>query len=200
MRGVNTMPSLPTTVSAFLRGWGGGSRLLALLAAFALVASAVFFAGGAPPARAAHTLDAPANLTATPGDGEVVLSWDAVTGADRYRIEYGEQFTWFGQLTPLDVQVERRGEAAPTRTDVSATTGTISGLTNGKFYLFRVRSYDSGGTHTQSEFSDWVSVMPRAANPTLVGNLGQTGTTFSAMAPSRGRRGSPRAPAPRATP
>jgi hypothetical protein len=86
----------------------------------------------------------PANLTATPGDRQVSLSWDANTEADflRYRI-YWENFT-----TPLSPRDSTAGD----------TTITITGLTNGITYYFWVTAVDSSGN--ESGYSAEVSATP----------------------------------------
>ncbi|WP_419915777.1 cadherin-like beta sandwich domain-containing protein [Candidatus Poriferisodalis sp.] len=112
----------------------------------------------APPAGAAHQLDTP-TVVVTAGDGQVELSWGAVTNANRYRVEHREQFS----------------TDTPTRDVIAApsTSATITGLTNGQFYVFRVQARDVGNTHTLSDWSDWVTVMPEAM-PNKAGSLDAT--------------------------
>ena len=112
----------------------------------------------APPAGAGHTLATPTGVVVTAGDGEVSVSWGAVTNADGYSVEYREQFS---AATPT---VETVG---------NVTSATVTGLTNGQFYVFRVQATDSGGTHTSSAPSAWVTVMPEAL-PVKAGSLDAT--------------------------
>ena len=77
---------------------------------------------------------APAGLTASASGGTAVgLSWSSVTGADRYR-------------------VERRGASGTIWTtedaNVTSTAYTVSGLTCGTAYDFRVGAQGDGRTHS----------------------------------------------------
>ncbi len=71
-------------------------------------------------------LSAP-DVTATPGDGQITLTWEDVTGADHYTVSIG---TGAGYTT------ECGGEASIADISHSGTTNTcvISGLTNGLAY------------------------------------------------------------------
>ena len=108
-----------------------------------------------PPAGANHALATPANFTVTAGDGEVTLSWDTVTGADDYNVQHRLQLS---PDTPTFNQYRNK------------TSATISGLTNGQFYVFRIQARDSSNTHTRSAWSDWVTAMPEAM-PAKAGSL-----------------------------
>ena len=122
-----------------------------LLAAVAAMLSTVL---PAPPVGAHHTLTPPTNVVATAGDGAVVVSWDAVTDADQYWVQTKTQF-----------------HLSASSTDSTDTTSiTISGLTNGQFYLFRVLATDTGINHASSAYSDWVTAMPEA-RPNTAGSL-----------------------------
>ena len=77
-------------------------------------------------------------LVATAGDGEVVLDWPDATdavGVTGYDVEYGTS-TAYGS----------------TIADPTTSTATITGLTNGTLYYFRVRAHDSAGN-----LSQWIS-------------------------------------------
>jgi uncharacterized protein (DUF1800 family)/fibronectin type 3 domain-containing protein len=72
---------------------------------------------------------APANLTATPGNTQVVLTWSAVDGATGYRVFRSTTGTW--ESTPL--------------TSTKNLTYRNTGLTNGIPYSYRVAAYGVGG-------------------------------------------------------
>ncbi len=87
---------------------------------------------------------APANLTATAGNAQVTLSWDAVTGATEYRIYSAA--TANGDLTLI-----------VTDPAITAETYVDTGLTNGTTYRYVVRAVNSNG---ESANSDEVSATP----------------------------------------
>ncbi|HWY23282.1 MAG TPA: fibronectin type III domain-containing protein, partial [Nevskia sp.] len=73
---------------------------------------------------------APAGLSATPGNGQVALSWSASTGAGSYNVYQGS--------TP-------GGEAAtPVATGLTATNFNVTGLSNGSTYYFKVAAVTNG--------------------------------------------------------
>lgn len=97
---------------------------------------------------AATPLPAPSGLTATPGDKQVVLSWNAVTGATGYNVYRG---------------TSAGGEAAnPVGANVSAAAFTDTGLTNGTTYFYKVSAIDANGT---GEKSAEASAKPAPAPP-----------------------------------
>jgi fibronectin type III domain protein len=76
---------------------------------------------------------APAGLTAAPGNGTVTLSWSAPSSdggspVDGYVIQ--------GGTSPSDASITDQ---------VTGTTATMSGLTNGTTYFFRVNAHNSSG-------------------------------------------------------
>jgi fibronectin type 3 domain-containing protein len=88
---------------------------------------------------------APTNLTATPADMKVTLTWTASTGATAYRI--------------------RRGTASgvySTIATVATTTWANTGLTNGTTYYYVVAATNPGG---DSPNSAQASAMPFAVTP-----------------------------------
>ena len=97
--------------------------------------------GSMPPPPA---LAAPTNLVATAGNASVALSWNAVTGADGYRIT-------------------RRTSPSGTPTqvaDISGTSFTNTSLVNGTTYYYDVVAY--GSTQATSQPSVQVSAKPYA--------------------------------------
>ncbi|MDE2901824.1 MAG: cadherin domain-containing protein, partial [Chloroflexota bacterium] len=113
-------------------------------AAYTLTVRALVLGGG--PAAGTTTVtvtvtdvaDAPppaANLAATPAVTSLALSWDAVTGATKYQVDYrtsGAE-TW---TTAVD--------------DVTTATTTLAELTCGTAYEVRVRAYGSGAGFTDT--------------------------------------------------
>lgn len=97
---------------------------------------------------------APTGVTASPGDGSVVVSWSTVTGAASYNVYYklSSDTTWT-QAT----------------SGVTATSYTVTGLTNATAYDFAVTSYDSTDS-TESAQSAAVTATPVAS-----GGSGSTG-------------------------
>ncbi|MCF8107549.1 MAG: fibronectin type III domain-containing protein [Desulfohalobiaceae bacterium] len=76
----------------------------------------------------------PSNLQATEGDGQVQLSWDAVTGADGYLVVWTDcTASKQSDITDLDNQ------------QVTTNSATVTGLTNGQTYQFAVKSYSGSG-------------------------------------------------------
>ena len=90
------------------------------------------------PVQPPATPDAPANLMATPGNAVVTLSWDAVAGANLYG-------------------VYRDGNLL---TQISLTTFTDTGLTNGTSYSYTVASFV--GAQRSVGLSNPVTVTPVA--------------------------------------
>jgi len=103
---------------------------------------------------------APANLTATPGNTIVTLVWIASTGATGYKVYMG----------------------SPDCTSVTlftTTTGTsvqVTGLTNGTQYCFVVRAYNAIG---ESGNSNQATATPSASAPSAPSLLGATPSTTS---------------------
>ena len=113
-----TTPAYTLTVRA---GVLGGSRLTATTT----VTVTVTDVADAPPA--------PANLAATPAATSLALSWDAVTGATTYQVDY------------------RAAEAEPWTTaadDITESSVTVADLTCATAYEVRVRAYGSGAGYT----------------------------------------------------
>lgn len=93
--------------------------------------------------------NSPTNLTATPGNKKVDLSWDAVDGATSYNVKRSET------------------AGGPYQTIVTTTTGAITytdtGLQNGTTYYYVVSAVNAGG---ESPNSNEASATPTALQPT----------------------------------
>ena len=106
---------------------------------------------------------APTGLTATAGDGQVTLSWTAPSGFSITSYEY-----------------QRDSEAWASAG--TASPYTVTGLTNGTQYTFKVRAVGSGGGGTASSS---VTATPNIAAPTgLRATAGDREVTLSWTAPS----------------
>jgi hypothetical protein len=86
----------------------------------------------------------PTGLTATAGNGTVTVSWSASAGATSYSVYQG---------------TSAGGEGNAAVASSAATTTTISPLTNGQTYYFKVSAIDAGGTSAKS---NEVSATPTA--------------------------------------
>jgi hypothetical protein len=81
------------------------------------------------------TPTAPTNLTAQPGDAQVQLEWEPVSGVvDGYRI----------------YQSETSGSGYTEVTTTTAVTHSVTGLTNGTPYYFVVTAFNAAGEGPQS--------------------------------------------------
>jgi hypothetical protein len=110
------------------------------------------------------TPDAPTSLAATSGNAQVALSWTAPASNGGAAItDYAVQFSSNG------------GSTWSTFADgtSTATSATVTGLTNGTVYTFRVAAVNSAGTGSYSTAS--VSVTPSAPplSPTTSGWTGE---------------------------
>ena len=91
---------------------------------------------------AAPSLPAPMNVMATPGDGSIMVEWDAVADATMYEVR------------------AMAGGTTTTEMVSGATMHTFTGLTNGMEYMVSVRSGDADG------FGDWSEAMGATPMPT----------------------------------
>ena len=90
--------------------------------------------------------DAPFGLSATPGNRQVMLSWVQPSG--------GAALTHY--------EYEQDGSVTWTSTGGTAPSHTVTGLTNGQSYTFRVRAVNSAG---QSAASNSRSATPTTTEP-----------------------------------
>ncbi|MGZ4169790.1 MAG: N,N-dimethylformamidase beta subunit family domain-containing protein [Solirubrobacteraceae bacterium] len=95
---------------------------------------------------------APANVTGSPGDATVTLNWDAPT------LDGGSPLTGY-RITPYIGTTAQ----TPILTGTTATSRTITGLTNGTAYTFRVAAINAAGTGSDSTPSS--PITPTNAKP-----------------------------------
>ena len=98
----------------------------------------------------------PAYVTAIPGDGSVLLKWNAMSNSESrgFRIFYGEKpGVYFG--TSSDPETGDSPIDAGNRTDYR-----IRGLENSRLYYFTVMAYTGSFRDLTSEFSQEVSARP----------------------------------------
>jgi len=111
---------------------------------------------GGPGACEWLTLKSPQNLKARAGDRQVTLIWDVNKESNflRYRIYSGTSPTLIAKMDSVE--------------GVANTTKTITGLTNGTTYYFRITAVNS--VLQESGFSNEVSASPPANRPPVVLN------------------------------
>ena len=144
----------------------------------AIGAGAASSADTATPTAAATVPGAPTSLSATPGDGQVVLIWTAPADGG-------------GAITRYEYQQD---DGAWTTTGGTTTSYTVTGLTNGTEYSFKVRAVNAIGEGTASNADTatpaatpstyLVTVNGSYASPTGAGNYAQ-GTTVTISAGTR---------------
>lgn len=95
------------------------------------------------------SMTAAVDLTATPGNRQVLLEWSEVTGAEGYAVYLYNDFTM--EYEPITV--------------TSETQYLHRGLTNGKNYRYMVAAYKTvGGQRVYGEYSMPVDAIPMAGN------------------------------------
>ena len=92
--------------------------------------------------------DTPSGLSLSAGNGQVVASWNASSRAASYTLYYSQSS--FTDVTASGVTAVE---------NLTATSYTVTGLTNGRTYYFRVRASNVGG---QSAVSTQASATPLA--------------------------------------
>ncbi|MGI9211672.1 MAG: DUF1566 domain-containing protein [Methylococcaceae bacterium] len=109
-------------------------------------------------------------LTATPADGQISLSWAAVTGAKAYSLCLAEE-----PITDIDFCTSYRGGHWR---DLTARSLTLTGLSNDTAYSYRLVAFN---TRDILGVSNAVTVQPGqpASPPPPTGRLNDTGITAS---------------------
>ena len=116
-------------------------------------------AGGGTPSDEASARTypaAPANLTTTPGNKLVSLTWDDPNNSSITRYEYQQKTggSWGNTWTSM------------TGSDASTTQHVVKGLTNGTEYTFRIRAFSAGGGSPSAEVK--ATPQPTPVAPTNV--------------------------------
>ena len=98
--------------------------------------------------------DAPTELTATPGDGQVALSWVGPSNSsiDSYEVS-SDGGTSYSTIIGSDVIID---------SDANTISHTVTGLINGRSYSFGVRAVNEAGTGAPAT----VTATPMFAAPT----------------------------------
>ena len=118
-----------------------------------------------------HPPHAPADLQASPGNGQVTLSWDSAAFADYYSLHIG---TVSGTYDVLPATV-------------TETTYTVTGLTNDMTYYFAVKAHNAAGASGYSNETQATPSAPEepadsdspAVRPTVHVVEGNSGTIVS---------------------
>ena len=102
--------------------------------------------------RSAAAPDAPASLTASPGNAEATLTWTAAglrRGRGHHQVPVPGQRRWRYNMEPgLDRRARLRQRQRPGR---RADSVTVTGLTNGTLHTFQVRAVNSEGGGSEAE-------------------------------------------------
>lgn len=105
----------------------------------------------------------PTGLSSVAGIEQVSLTWNAVSGATSYNVYQG--------LSPGNEA------ATPVLTGITAATATVSGLTGGVRYYFKVRAVNDVGTSGDSNETNAVALARPAGGSGSGGTGGSTGNT-----------------------
>ena len=119
-------------------------------------------AGATTPDSPVTAPGAPTGLSASPGDGQVTLSWTAPAST--------------GGADISGYQYEQDGSGTWTDTGATATSHTVTGLTNGEVYTFRVRAVNSVGPGEASAASESVTPAATPGDDPPPGGGGGAGT------------------------
>ena len=117
---------------------------------------------------------APTGVSGTPGDSQVALTWSAPAA------------TGTSAITGYRVTPSTGASAQPAQTfNSTATTQTITGLTNGTAYTFKVAAISAAGTGPDSAASPAITPRTTPGAPTTVtGTPGNATATLTWTAPA----------------
>jgi hypothetical protein len=135
---VNGTQQLTATDSEFTAGIIGGATFFASASFDDFLVTSIGGGGGTPP-------PAPTGLTATAGNAQVSLSWNASSGATSYNVK--RSTTSGGPFTTI-------------ATGVTSTSFTNTGLTNGTTFFYVVSAVNAAG---ESGNSNQASATPQNA-------------------------------------
>ena len=157
-----------TAIAATVTGLTNGTDYLFRVSAVNLVGTGAS-SSQAGPYTPAMPASAPTGLTPTFGDGSVTLAWTAPASN--------------GGAAIVDYAVEYKTVAAATWSAFTdgtstATSATVTGLTNGTAYLFRVAAVNSVGS---GAYSNEVTETPRAVPSAPTGLAGVPGNAQVAV-------------------
>ena len=175
---VDTPSVASTVISGLTNGTNYSFRVFAVNAAVTNVnniATSGATASTVVTAMPKTTASAPRALTPVAGDRQITLTWTApvdnggvaLTGYAVQRSADGGR-TWTNALT----------------TGPSTVTATITGLSNGVAYVFRVAATNSAGTGAASTWVTSAPVAPPAAPASVAAVAMATGATLNWVAPS----------------
>jgi titin len=164
-----TSTSTTYTATALTNGQQYGFRVSAINGAGVGVASAI--ATSTP----FTTASAPASITATPADTQVLLTW--VAGASN-----GASIT--GYVIEQSDDAGSTWSTVTTNTNSGLTRFTVTGLTNGTSYTFRIAAVNQAGTGSSTSSTATVPAGAPSAPTALVVLPGNTTATLSWTAPS----------------
>lgn len=105
------------------------------------------------------TLPVPTNIVAVAGNGQVELTWNAVTGADNYTV------TWDKNADGTWDEYSNSATFGGSKGNPTTNKYTATGLMNGVKYAFSLRAKDSTGKHSDSAYST-ASVIATPTQPT----------------------------------
>ena len=137
----------------------------------------------APPAEA-QAPGAPANLTRTPGDGKLDLSWTAPSGTvTGYDVHYTSSTVHFNAAVQGGVFTNPAYGWVDAGHSGTATSKTISNLANGTSYRVRVRAANNAGHSGWAHLVGVPRLVPPATPAGLTVRPGNTKLTLSWRAP-----------------
>ena len=168
--------TLPTATSSVL----GGIKVGANLTITDGVLAATGGGGGTDSRFDLFLPPAPTSVTASAGNAQAVVSWTAPSGVIAQ-----------APITDYSVQFQPSGGSWATFSDSvsTATSATVTGLTNGTAYQFRVAAVNGIGTGASSTASAAVTPTgavtdPYFANVALLLPMNGTGATFTDSSPT----------------